>query len=45
MGLIAAVKVLEVRPGDFIDYLRGSNWFVFVLQVSYQDKMQKGFTD
>ncbi|WP_455475121.1 phage antirepressor KilAC domain-containing protein [Bartonella sp. B30(2025)] len=48
-GLTEAAKVLEVRPKDLIDYLRGNDWVYRRAPGSpllpYQDKIKKGLMD
>ncbi|WP_455481255.1 antA/AntB antirepressor family protein [Bartonella sp. B12(2025)] len=48
-GLTEAAKVLEVRPKDLIDYLRGNDWVYRRAPGSpllpYQDKIKRGLMD
>ncbi len=48
-GLTEAAKVLEVRPKDLIDYLRGHDWVYRRAPSSpllpYQDKIKRGLMD
>ncbi|WP_332060813.1 phage regulatory protein/antirepressor Ant [Bartonella sp. CB74] len=48
-GLTEAAKVLEVRPKDLIDYLRGHDWVYRRAPGSpllpYQDKIKRGLMD
>ncbi|WP_455475725.1 antA/AntB antirepressor family protein [Bartonella sp. B17] len=48
-GLTEAAKVLEIRPKDLIDYLRGNDWVYRRAPGSallpYQDKIKRGLMD
>ncbi|WP_413154851.1 antA/AntB antirepressor family protein [Bartonella sp. cb54] len=48
-GLTEAAKVLEIRPKDLIDYLRGHDWVYRRAPSSpllpYQDKIKRGLMD